>query len=147
MSDRYALGFGDRAIDEALARLDRERRKIDELSRVWNEETTTVHSRDRSFSLTLDGRGDLAGVAFNGNRYRTLAPAELAQMLVDTMRTGRVEALERMAEVMHADDRPNLDIVGMATGKVDPNTILEELIGPMLDSIGMGDRVRRDDRG
>lgn len=125
----------DRDADGALAALEDEQRRLGDLDRVWKEETTTVRSRDQSFSMTFDGRGDLSDMSFNGTRYRTLAPAELAHLIVATLQAGRLQSLEKMAATM-SGSLPGVDFLGLATGKVEPRAVLDALIKPVFEGIG-----------
>jgi hypothetical protein len=139
--------------DDPMARLEHERRRLDEqkrrlddLGRLWKEETTTVRAKDNTFSMTFDGRGDLTELSFNGTRYRTLAPAELAHRIVETLRQGRLQSIEKMAATMDADSVPGLDIVGIATGKVDPREAINKLLAPLLEGVDAPVREARDTR-
>jgi hypothetical protein len=118
--------------DDPMAALDHERRKLDDLSEVWKDEKTVVKAKDQSFSMTFDGRGDLTDISFNGTKYRNLAPAEFAHLLLTTLQAGRIAALEKMAEVM-SGSLPGVDLVGLATGKVNPREVLDGLIAPMMN--------------
>jgi len=133
----------DKGLEDAMARLDVERRKISELGKIWADGRTAVRARDQSFEMTFDGRGDLIELVFNTAKYRTLAPAQLAAAIVETLQRGRAESMEKQAEVMGTDGAPGIDIAGLTSGRVDPLEMLNSLIGPMLagfDGIdGIGD--------
>ncbi|NWJ73952.1 YbaB/EbfC family DNA-binding protein [Pseudonocardia sp. ICBG1122] len=125
--------FGaDMSVDDALAQLAEERRKLGESTAARNEERTTLHAKDRSFSMTFDGRGEIVDMAFAGTRYRSLSPKELAALIVATMQKGRLEAVERMAAAMQSPALAGIDLVGIATGKADPDAMIDALIGPLL---------------
>lgn len=136
--------------DDPMADLEAEKGRLGALGRVWKEETTTVRAKDNSFSMTFDGRGDLTGITFHGTKYRTAAPAEHAHLLVETLRRGRLESLEKMAETMGGDVLPGIDFVGLATGKVDPNEVVDALVAPLmrgLDEPAAGAAAREPRRG
>jgi hypothetical protein len=122
--------------DDPMARLDAERRRLDDLGRVWQEEKTTVRAKDNTFSMTFDGRGDLTEVTFHGSKYKTIAPTELGHRIVETLKQGRLESLEKMAATMNPDSLGGLDLVGIATGKVDPRKALDAVMAPLLEGIG-----------
>ena len=128
------FGNPDQAIEAAMADLEREKRKLQEVGKVWDEATTTVRAKDNSFAMTFDGRGELSDLTFNGNKYRTLPPAQLAHLILETLRQGRVQAMEKVQKVM-GDGRPGLDYASMLNGKADPMEILNSLIGPMLEGV------------
>lgn len=152
MSDRDDDGFFSGTADPT-ARLEHERRRLadeqsrlEDLGRVWDGETTTVRAKDNTFSMTFDGRGDLSEVAFHGTKYKTIAPAELGHRIVETLRQGRLESIQKMAATMSSSSVPGLDIVGIATGKVDPRQAVKDLIGPLLEGVGAPGREHREPR-
>jgi hypothetical protein len=126
----------DRMMEEALARLETERRKLGEMGRIWAEGRTTVRAKDQSLAMTFDGRGDLIELTFNGSKYRTVAPTELAQTILETLRRGRAQSLTKISEVMGTGEVPGLDVNGLMTGQADPQQMLDALIAPMLAGLG-----------
>lgn len=134
MTERDDFYYSAR-FEDATGAVEREKRRLDEVGELWKTETTTVRAKDQSFSMTFDGRGDLTNIVFSGTRYRAMAPAELASLLVSTLQAGRLQSLEKVAAIM-ADSMPGVDFVGLATGKVEPRAVLDSLVGPLLDDIG-----------
>lgn len=131
-------------INAAMAALDEERRRLAEISRIRREETTTVHAKDKSVSMTFDGSGELTELKFNGNKYRSMAPAELASLLIETVKLGRSRSMAKMTELMSSDSTPGIDIAGIASGKVDPSEVIDSLLNPMLDQIPGGAHLSAD---
>ena len=130
----------DAGVEQALADLEREKQKLREVSKVWEESTTTVRAKDNSFLMTFDGRGELTDLSFQGSKYRSLPPAQLAHQIVEVVRQGRNEAMAKVEEVMGTGSMPGLDFAGVASGKVDPMEVMNSLLGPMLeglDELGM----------
>jgi hypothetical protein len=128
--------FGaDQRMDEAMATLDEERRKISEMTTAQAEQRTTVQGKGRAFSMTFDGRGDLVDMAFQGTKFRSMAPAELSSSIVATFQQGRLEAIEKMAASMQTPSLAGVDLVGMATGKADPEKVVEALLAPLLEGV------------
>lgn len=124
-------GDGSSAVPEFD--LGAEQRRMRELDRAIAEETTTVRSKDRSLSMTFDGRGELSSMAFNGSKYRSMAPAELAHVIVETLQTGRARAMEKLTEQMGPASLPGVDIAGLASGRASASEVFESLLSPMLD--------------
>ncbi|GAA3440167.1 YbaB/EbfC family nucleoid-associated protein [Kutzneria kofuensis] len=140
----------DEANEAALAALEREQTKLAELTKVIEEENVTVRSKDRSLSMTFDGRGELTNISFNGVKYRSMAPAELAHLLVETIRSGRAQCVRKMADVMGESIVPGIDFTELATGKVNPMDVFEKLISPFVgDDFGSGvvGRATREPQG
>jgi hypothetical protein len=90
-------GF-ESAINEAMAELEKQRGELVRLSQGFNEITGEARSKRRQVSATVDARGDVVGLTFHGTGYRNLPPAELASVIVDTIRTARAAAQDRLWE-------------------------------------------------
>jgi hypothetical protein len=135
--------FDGGGVEEAMAALEREREKLGKLSELWRDARTTVRAKDQSLSMTFDGRGELVELVFNEGKYRSLAPAQLASVVVETLQRGKAESLAKVAELMGTSGPSGLDYGAVASGKADPQSLLESLISPMLDSVGLS----RTDRG
>jgi DNA-binding protein YbaB len=150
MTDWNAANFRslDEAGEAALAALEREQRKLADVTRVIDEETVTVRAKDRSLSITLDGRGEVTNIAFNGTKYRAMAPAELAHLLVETIRAGRAQCVQKMAEAMGQPSLPGIDFAELASGNVNPMEVFDKLITPFLgeDFGGIVGRPGRESR-
>ncbi|ANY07694.1 YbaB/EbfC family nucleoid-associated protein [Pseudonocardia sp. HH130630-07] len=131
--------------DDPMAIVEAERRKLDEVGRVWDEESSTVRAKDNTFTMTFDGRGEISELTFHGNRYRTLAPAELATRIIDAVKQGRLQSIEKMAE--KTGSIPGLDVVGIATGKVDPRKAIDALMAPFLEDVHAPGVHNREQRG
>lgn len=128
MTEWMSKAQADRMVDEAMSVLDRERGKLAELGKIWGEEIT-VRAKDQSLAMTFDGRGELRDLAFLGSKYRTMAPAQLAHTIMETLQRGRAESMARVNEVMGVE---GFDVTGLATGKIDPLEMVNELIAPMM---------------
>ncbi|KZB87974.1 YbaB/EbfC family nucleoid-associated protein [Amycolatopsis regifaucium] len=134
-----AFDNADLGVEQALADLEREKQKLREVSKIWEESTTTVRAKDNSFLMTFDGRGELTDVSFQGSKYRSLPPAQLAHQIVEAVRQGRTEALAKVEKVMGTGSTTGLDFAGVAGGKVDPMEMMNSLLGPMLEGLdGLG---------
>jgi hypothetical protein len=145
MAERDTDGFFQ-GTEDPMARFEEERRRLDDLGRVLQEEKTTVRAKDNTFSMTFDGRGDLTEVTFHGSKYKTIAPTELGHRIVETLRQGRTESLEKMVATMDPEGIPGLDLMGIATGKVDPRKAIDALMAPLLEGLGAPVHDPRDGR-
>jgi hypothetical protein len=130
----------EEATEAALAALDAEERKLADLERTMAEETTTVRAKGRQLSMTFDGRGELTGVTFHGTRYRSIAPAELAHVLVETFREGRAQSMAKLNSFMGSSMLPNVDFTQLASGKTSAKDIFDQLFSPLLNEF-VGDGV------
>jgi hypothetical protein len=132
MTEWMSKADADRMVEEAMGALDKERAKLAELGKVWQEQTT-VRAKDQSLAMTFDGRGELLDLTFLGTKFRTMAPAQLAHSILDTIKRGKAESMARINEVMGEDAAGGLDIEGIASGRVNPMDVINDLIGPMMD--------------
>jgi hypothetical protein len=131
----FAAG-ADQGIEDALADLERERRKLREVAAIWDGPGTTVRAAGNAFSMTFDGRGEPTKLTFNAARYRSLPPAQLAQQILDVLRQGRAEAMRKVRDVAGPDTRSGMSFEDLAQGKVDPLKVLDSLVGPMFEVLG-----------
>lgn len=123
--------FMNMDIDAAMAALDKERRRLDDISKARQEETTTVQAKDHSLEMTFDGSGELTDLKFNGTKYRSMPPAQLASVIVQTLNDGRAQSMAKLTDLVSSDIMPGVDLAGIASGKVDPSSVLDQLISPL----------------
>jgi hypothetical protein len=140
----------EEAHEAALSSLDRERQKLTEVTNMIDEESTTVRSKDRSVSMDFDGRGEITAITFHGTKYRTMAPAELSHLLLETIRAGRAQCLQKVADAMGEDFLPGISFADLATGKMDAEDIFQKLVSPFLGdeaADGILGRSQKDTQG
>lgn len=126
--------------EDAWAAVERETRKLTELGKHWDEASTTVRAKDHSLEMTFDGRGELVDLVFNTSKYRALPPAKLARVIIDTVREGRVQAQQKVSDLMGLGEVPGLDLEGLVTGRVRPDEMINALVDPLwrtLDEFGV----------
>lgn len=64
------------------------------------EATATATTRDRTIKATVDGQGRLTELAFNGQRWRDMAPKELCAKIVEVVADAQKQASEAAGEAM-----------------------------------------------
>jgi DNA-binding protein YbaB len=122
-------------VEAALAQLEEERRKIDTMQQHMNEATTILQSKDRIFSVTFDGRGEIKKLAFDGVRYKKLAPGELAELVISTIASGRQKAIDNLGKVMGSDPLPGVSFSDLASGKSALTDVLDSFIGSAVGQL------------
>lgn len=122
----------EEATEAAMASVEREQRKISELTRQMNENTTTVRSKDRSFTIDFDGRGEIIGINFVGTRYRTMAPAEFSHLLVQTIKSGKALCMQKLADSMGDELLPGVTFTDLASGDMSVEEVFEKVVSPFL---------------
>ncbi|MFF4168847.1 YbaB/EbfC family nucleoid-associated protein [Streptomyces sp. NPDC001744] len=84
---------------EALAEFEETRARLDEAAAEAARISVTVTSKDRTVEATVGAQGELTGLRFPTSRYRTMAPAELANVLMGTIASARSQAASRLLDV------------------------------------------------
>jgi DNA-binding protein YbaB len=106
-------------MESALAELRAQQEKIRDFSVAMAARTTAVTSKNRMVSATVDSGGKLVELAFKGNRYRSLPPAELSALVVETVtkaqETASKESMAAAADLIPA----GFGFPGLAGGDVD----------------------------
>ncbi|MFI7124035.1 YbaB/EbfC family nucleoid-associated protein [Amycolatopsis sp. NPDC049868] len=124
------------AAEAAMQAFEGEQRKLTELQQKVDDDSTTVRSKDRSLSMTFDGRGDLTAMKFLGTKYRTMAPAELAHLIVETVQAGRAQCMEKLVESMSGyGGLPGINFGDLVAGRMDPGKLVESLFSPFADKV------------
>ncbi len=116
-------GF-ESVLNEAMAELARQREGLTRLHHGMEETTGSAYSSRRQVSVTVDGRGEITELTFHGRAYRSLPPAELANMIVDTIRRARESARATMLESVHETLPKGAD----AGGRYDWTAALDDAI-------------------
>ncbi|MFD8500454.1 YbaB/EbfC family nucleoid-associated protein [Amycolatopsis sp. NPDC059657] len=129
----------EEANEAALASLEREQRKLSDITKTMSEATTTVKAKDRSLTVDFDGRGEITAINFHGTKYRGMAPAELSHVLMETIQSGRAQCLQKLADVMGEDILPGVNFADLASGRMNAEEILDKVVSPFLgDTYGDG---------
>ena len=85
-------------LEAALTELRESQEKIRQFNTAQKEQRTTILSKNRMVSVTVDSGGRLTDLMFKGNRYRNLAPAELASVVKETITRAQVAAEQAVRE-------------------------------------------------
>lgn len=128
-------GLFESRLSDALAELEEQRRKLTAMQSELATTTTQVRARDRLFSVTVDGRGEVTHIDFDGFRYRRLAPAELGKLIVDTIAIARRQAMEKIGTMMGDDPLPGISFTDLATNARPVTDVLDSFLGAALDRL------------
>jgi len=134
-------------MESMTARLGRVRAAAHQARARVDDVSVTATSRPPLVRVTASGRGEVTDVALLGERYRTMAPAEFAAILLDTVRDaqtqarGQVEAALDEAFPHRAGPATAVDPAGTLTGMgarmaasgLDPDLVREVRVATGLD--------------
>jgi DNA-binding protein YbaB len=82
-------------LEAALENLRGQQAKVRAFQEEMKTRTTTVTSKNRMVVATVDATGVLTELAFKGNRYRTMPPAELGALVTETVSAAQKEAKDK----------------------------------------------------
>jgi len=104
-------------IEQAYAAFEKQKAAISGLEQAMASAETTVTAKNRAVTVTVDGRGDVVEIKFPTNAYRTMAPAELGNLLVETAKTAREQARETATGMFEALLPARMPLLGVLNGK------------------------------
>jgi DNA-binding protein YbaB len=119
---------GQDMVEAAMQELQRSRERLVALRSTMSEASTTVSSKDKAISVTVDGRGAVTGIAFHSAKFRKMAPAELGAALVDAIAAARQSALERVAETFQPMFPSALPAKDVLSGKLNLDAMFADAI-------------------
>ncbi|GAA0239542.1 YbaB/EbfC family nucleoid-associated protein [Cryptosporangium japonicum] len=78
--------------ENALAELRAQQAKIKAAGHALATAETSASSKDKMIEATVNAQGRLIGLKFRGDRYRDLAPGELANKIVEVVGQAQTDA-------------------------------------------------------
>lgn len=137
------MPIGDE-IEQLLELYQQQRTQALEAQRKVEEISVTVTAPKRALTVTVDGNGNITGMTFPTQAYRTMASAELAAMVMKTVAEAKAKALSQMSELMSVMMPEGVSMADMQRGKVSidrvlpadifDDPILAALLGPGRDA-------------
>jgi DNA-binding protein YbaB len=128
------------SLDEAVAELRRQQARLTAARESLQDVKNKVTSKDGMVTVTLDARGEISGIAFNTQKFRRMAPAELGAALVEVIGRARAQARERVADAYKSFIPPNLGLglEDLIAGKGDLNAMFDEAVRKANDIMAQG---------
>ncbi|WP_436535629.1 YbaB/EbfC family nucleoid-associated protein [Actinoplanes sp. HUAS TT8] len=118
-------------IEQAMAEFERHRAAMDGFEHRVAEASTTVTAKNRAVAVTVNGKGELSEIRFPVGTYRTMAPAELGRLLVDTIGEAQQQAREKAAQMFESLLPAGLPVLEMLSKPVD----FDEAMGEVMKTI------------
>ncbi|MFE3032385.1 YbaB/EbfC family nucleoid-associated protein [Streptomyces canus] len=136
----------EQRLAEAMAELDATRAAVARAEAELAEVAVTVRSKDRSVEVTVGPQGELTGLRFLEDRYRTMAAGQLAASVLEAAAEARGLMARQVMDLFQPFTLPSTRVPELTGVDVDwarifgPD-VLED--GPARDAA----RRRRDDIG
>ncbi|WP_432164265.1 YbaB/EbfC family nucleoid-associated protein [Streptomyces tendae] len=97
---RAPLGSISDRLAEAMAELEATEKAVAEAERQLRDASVTLRSKDRAVEVTVTAQGELTGVRFLDNKYRTMAASELAASVLGVIGRARTQMARRVMHTM-----------------------------------------------
>lgn len=116
----------DQGIEDLMALYHRQREEAVETRRRINEVTATATAPRQTVEVTVTAQGEVTAIDFPTGAFRRMAPKELSELLLATIRQARAEALQQVAELTSLGLPPGVSVADLLQGKADPTVLLSE---------------------
>lgn len=147
LGDRTVSGSSyERRLAEAMAELDATRAAVARAEAELAEAAVTVRSKDRSVEVTVGPQGELTGLRFLEDRYRTMAAGQLAASVLAAAREARGLMARQVMDAFEPFTRPSTGVPELTGVDVDWAGIFGPAVLEEQPARGAGHR-RRDDIG
>ncbi|GAA4945857.1 hypothetical protein GCM10023224_31470 [Streptomonospora halophila] len=93
--------------------------------------TEEAVAKNRLVAAKVNGRGELVELRFHTQAYRDMAPAELADTILDTIKQAHAKMGERVAELYKPLAPEGVDMQAVMEGRFDPAEMFRRLGGTM----------------
>ncbi|MFE4816992.1 YbaB/EbfC family nucleoid-associated protein [Streptomyces sp. NPDC056704] len=136
----------EQRLAEAMAELDATRAAVARAEAELAEAAITVRSKDRSVEVTVGPQGELTGLRFLEDRYRTMAAGQLAASVLEAAAEARGLMARQVMDLFEPFTLPSTRVPELTGVDVD----WARIFGPDVLEDGPGrdaGRRRRDDIG
>ncbi len=116
----------DEQVEELLAQYRQACEQAVDSRRQINEIEATVTAPRKVVKVTVGAQGQVKAVDFPTSAYRTMAPKELAKVILATLETARAQALSKVSEVALGGMLGGVSAADLLTARVDPGSFLPE---------------------
>ncbi|OQR63073.1 hypothetical protein B6E66_15645 [Streptomyces maremycinicus] len=134
------------SVEERLAKamqsLESTRAAVADAEQRLREASVTVTSKDRSVEVTVGAQGDLRALRFQDGRYRSMAPAQLSAVVMETIGLARA----RMARQVVDTYRPISESVPRLPGMPGTEIDWDRLFGSTTEDDGSTARKKQGGR-
>lgn len=113
-------------MERSLEQLRQTQERLAEASANLESVTAEAVSKDRMLSVTVNARGEIAEMRFHTEKYRMMAPAELAAAVIEVVERARRDVAQQVSTSMGALVPGDSSAREQAVAG-DPSALLEEL--------------------
>ena len=112
--------------EEMLAEYQKARTSMEEVQERMRSANATVKSDNKMISVSVDAQGEITDLVFHTKAYRTMAPAELAKVLLAAIAKARAAVMEQLRDATAPFLPAGTSFDDIRQGKFDYGSILPE---------------------
>jgi DNA-binding protein YbaB len=112
--------------EEMLAEYQKARTSMEEVQERMRSANATVKSDNKMISVSVDAQGEITDLVFHTKTYRTMAPAELAKVLLAAIAKARAAVMEQLQDATAPFLPAGTSFDDIRQGKFDYGSILPE---------------------
>ena len=112
--------------EEMLAEYQKARTSMEEVQERMRSASATVKSDNKMISVSVDAQGEITDLVFHTKAYRTMAPAELAKVLLAAIAKARAAVMEQLRDATAPFLPAGTSFDDIRQGKFDYGSILPE---------------------
>jgi DNA-binding protein YbaB len=116
----------DKQIEQLMAEYQRHRSSALDFQQKLREVTAHATSAKGLVTVVVGAQAEVRSIVFHSRAYRTLAPAELAQTLLDTIERARNAVLQQVMQAMPGTALGGVTYEDVLGGRVDLTALLPE---------------------
>ncbi|RFS45554.1 YbaB/EbfC family nucleoid-associated protein [Micromonospora craniellae] len=122
-------------LEEAAVHLREQGERVRAFQAETEQRSTTVVSKDRMVSATVNGAGRLTALAIRGSRYRSMSSAELASTVMETVNSAWESAAAQTMAAARALLPADLESAGVTVdGTIDLTDFVDRAMNRVGDS-------------
>lgn len=115
-------------VEQAFAELQSTQAAIVGAQQALAETSASVTTRNRALTVTVDAQSRVTDITFHSGAYRSMAPAELGALLVETINEAQDEASSKTTGMFQSLLPAGARLESLLTGSFD----LDEMVGEAL---------------
>jgi DNA-binding protein YbaB len=113
-------------IEQAYMQFEEQRKALADLPGRVAAVRRTAGPKSRAVSVTVDGSGEIVEIKFPTKAYRTMAPAEFSQVLIEAIKDAQAQARVAATAELQALLPAGMPLLDSLTGPVDIDALLNE---------------------
>jgi hypothetical protein len=122
------------SVDALMSQLERQQETIEQSLRAAAAIHASASSPDHTVTVTLNQLGDITELTFAGGRHRSMPPAELSRIVIDTVAAAKADLRRQLADVYQKLTPGSLDLADVMSGDFDVAKTLRDMATDRIDA-------------